>query len=202
MRDTIWRSADCGGRLAGGDRLRGPGRQMPIQAGPRGIPVLATISAMVPAGAQVGGVVELGPVDGDRPADPAGPWRSRRRGRGTTRIGSARLRTPTPRSASSWIRFRVSRTVAAHPVQGVHHDHVTGAGAVKQGREPGPVGRGAGLLVQVDPLCRDPRGGQCVDPAAMPRLSLGPTSSGRCLDGSAAAPSTYTGPERSGGEAG
>ena len=26
-------------------------------------------------------------------------------------IGSARFRTPTPRSASSWIRFRVSRTV-------------------------------------------------------------------------------------------
>ncbi len=52
---------------------------------------------------------------------------------------------------------------AAQAVQGVHHDHVTGAGVVKQGREPGPVGGGAGLLVQIDPLCRDPGAGQCVD---------------------------------------
>ena len=37
----------------------------------------------------------------------------------STRIGSARLRTPTPRSANSWIRFSVSRTVRPRRSRGV-----------------------------------------------------------------------------------
>jgi len=47
MRDTVRESADgCDGQLAGGDRLGGPGRQVPVEVG-AGMPVLVTISAMV-----------------------------------------------------------------------------------------------------------------------------------------------------------
>jgi len=44
----------------------------------------------------------------------------------------------------------------AEPVQGVHHDHVTGAGEPQHRPQPRPVHRRTGLLVQVDPLRRDP----------------------------------------------
>jgi len=52
---------------------------------------------------------------------------------------------------------------AAEPVQGVHHDHVAVAGVLQRRLQPGPVGRGTGLLVQVDPLRRDPGLMQRVD---------------------------------------
>ncbi len=41
---------------------------------------------------------------------------------------------------------------AAQPVQGVHHDHVPRPGVVEQDPQPGPVGGGAGLPVQIDPM--------------------------------------------------
>ncbi len=69
--------------------------------------------------------------------------------------GSARLRTPTPRSVSSWMRLRVSRTVRPSRSR-VHHDHVAFAGVGQCRLQPGAVGRGTGLPVQVDPLRRDP----------------------------------------------
>ncbi len=52
---------------------------------------------------------------------------------------------------------------AAEPVQGVHHDHIAVAGVGQRRLQPGPVGRGTGLLVQVDPLRRDPGLMQGVD---------------------------------------
>ncbi len=63
-------SADYGGgQFAGGDRVGRPGRQVPVEAG-AGMPVLVTISATrAPDGAEVGGVVELRRLDGDRLAD-------------------------------------------------------------------------------------------------------------------------------------
>jgi len=45
---------------------------------------------------------------------------------------------------------------ATEPVQGVHHDHVAVAGVRQCRPQPGPVRRGTGLLVQVDPLRRYP----------------------------------------------
>jgi len=51
----------------------------------------------------------------------------------------------------------------AQPVQGVHHDHITVPGVRQCRFEPGPVGRCARLLVQVDPLRRDPGLVQRVD---------------------------------------
>lgn len=76
----------------------------------------------------------------------------------STRMGSARLRTPTPRSPSSWMRFRVSRTVRPKAVQGVHDDHVAVAG-VGQGRlQSGATSVLCGLAVDVDPLGRDTGG--------------------------------------------
>ena len=63
MRDTIdLASADCGGgKLAGGDRLGGPGRQVPVEAGPGDSGLGDDLGDGVPGGAQVGGVVELVP---------------------------------------------------------------------------------------------------------------------------------------------
>jgi len=70
MRDTGRGSADgCDGQLAGGGRLGGPGRQVPVEVGAGDAGLGDGLSNGVPGGAQVGGVVELGPVDGDRPAD-------------------------------------------------------------------------------------------------------------------------------------
>ncbi len=60
-----------------------------------------------------------------------------------TLIGSVRLRTTTPRSVSSGIRFSVSRTVPAQPVQGVDHDHIAPPGVPVVRRLPGhPPERG------------------------------------------------------------
>ena len=44
---------------------------------------------------------------------------------------------------------------ATEPVQGVHHDHVTGAGVLEHRAQPRPVGGCAGLRIQIDPLGRD-----------------------------------------------
>jgi len=63
---------DCGGgQLAGGDRLGGSGRQVPVEAGAGDAGLGNHLGDGVPGGPQVGGVVKLGLVDGDRPADPA-----------------------------------------------------------------------------------------------------------------------------------
>jgi len=89
----------------------------------------------------------------------------------STRIGSARLRTPT---ALGELVDQVQGVPhsAAQPVQGVHHDHVTGPGVVEQNSQPVRVGRGAGLLVQIDPLGRDPGGAQCVELRARSCLAV------------------------------
>ncbi len=73
----------------------------------------------------------------------------------STLIGSARFRTPILRSASSWIKFKVSRTVRPTD-RAVHDDHVPLARVRDDLSEPGPVRRRAGLPVDVDPVARDP----------------------------------------------
>jgi hypothetical protein len=51
---------------------------------------------------------------------------------------------------------------APEPVEGVHHDHVLGAGVTEQRPQARPVGGRAGLLVHEDPLGRDPELGERV----------------------------------------
>jgi len=76
------------------------------------------------------------------------------------RVGQAA--TPTPRSASSWIRLSVSRTVRPSRSR-VCTTITSGPGVLEQDPQPEAVGGGAGLLVQIDPLGRDPGSGQRVD---------------------------------------
>jgi hypothetical protein len=52
---------------------------------------------------------------------------------------------------------------AAEAIEGVHDDHVAVAGVLQRRLEAGAVGGGSRLLVQVDPLRRDPGLVQGVD---------------------------------------
>jgi hypothetical protein len=70
-------------------------------------------------------------------------------------MGSARWRIPAPRAARSWIRFRVSRTVRPSRSR-VWTTMTSPSRAYSITACPGAVGGGAGLLVDVVPLGRDP----------------------------------------------
>jgi hypothetical protein len=76
--------------------------------------------------------------------------------------GSPNDRTPMPRSASSCTRLSTSRRLR-QPVQCVHDNDVPVAGVAEQLRQAWAVDGGAGLLVAVDPICRDARRSQCVE---------------------------------------
>src|SRR5450755_297446 len=74
----------------------------------------------------------------------------------STLIGSARFRTPTLRSASSWIHVQGIPDRPTETVERVHDDHVPRARVRDDFPQPGPIRRRAGLLVDVDPIARDP----------------------------------------------
>jgi len=73
----------------------------------------------------------------------------------STRIGSARFAHPDSSLGELVDEVEGVADGAAEPVQGVHDDHVAVAGVGQRRLEPGAVGGGTGLLIQVDPLRRD-----------------------------------------------
>ena len=54
-------------------------------------------------------------------------------------------------------------TARLEPIEGVDDDHVALARVPDDLAQPGPVGRRPGLLVDIDPLARDPDPGERVD---------------------------------------
>jgi len=117
MRDTGRGSADgCDGQLAGGGRLGGPGRQVPVEVGAGDAGLGDDLGNGVPGGAQVGGVVELGPVDGDRPADPAALGGRDRAGVGGPLKGVSAFHLPEQgEQHHGELRHRIGRVAGVHP---------------------------------------------------------------------------------------
>jgi hypothetical protein len=71
-------------------------------------------------------------------------------------MGSARLRIPIAAGGEVVDQVQGVAHGPSEPVEGVNHDDVAVAGVLDHSLQAGAVGGGAGLLVDVDPLGRDP----------------------------------------------